>query len=271
MNGSKIGEEKIKEIVKEALREPRTQDLGSVLQEDQPRDWKDLQIKVKEIYTNLGCEVEEEVQIKGARTKHKIDVLATFEFGGQKYRTVIECKYWNTKVKKSQVSSLIGVLADIGAEKGIIVSKMGFQRGAHRLAVYTNIELLTFDELRRKSAFFIEKFKIHNAFDRIRSLRIPFAKFRWRMREETEKEGLWWHPSTEGNSFLGALEMLQSGIELIELLTFPRRYIFLFISQREEEISKTAHNRREYLDLIFENLAILEKEYEDLKDKIFSE
>lgn len=271
MNNSKIGEEKLREIVREALSEPKTQNLEFVISEEQPKDWKDLQVKVREIYMNLGCEVEEEVRIKGAKTIHKIDVLATFEFAGQKYRIVIECKYWNAKVKKSQVSSLIGILADIGAEKGIIVSKMGFQRGAHRLAAYTNIELLTFDKLQKKSAFFIEKFKIHNAFDRIRSLRIPFARFRWRMREETAKRNLWWHPSREGYSFIGALEILQSGIELIDLLTFPRKYIFSFISQKEKEISKVAHNRREYLDLILDNLAILEKEYEELIEKIFSE
>lgn len=273
MNESRIGEEKFREIVKEALSELEPQKLDSTIPIEEPENWKELQVKVAEIYRNLGCEVEEEVQIGGGKTKHRVDVLATFEFGGQKYRIVIECKYWNSKVKKSQVSSFIGVLADIGAEKGIIVSKMGFQRGAHKLAAYTNIELLTFNQLRQKSALFIDRFKIHNAFDRIRSLRNPFLRFFWRMKEEASKKDLWWYPSAEGDNFRGALSILQSRIEQIDLETFPRRYYFSFISKkkRKDEIHKRARNRREYLDLILENLAILEKEYEEFKDKIFSE
>jgi predicted Mrr-cat superfamily restriction endonuclease len=76
----------------------------------------------------LGCRAQENVIVGGGKAKHQIDVLATFEFGGQNYRIIIECKQWNSKVKKSQVSSLIGILADIGAEKGIIASKMGSKK-----------------------------------------------------------------------------------------------------------------------------------------------
>jgi len=171
----------------------------------------------------------------------------------------------------TQVSSFIGVLADIGAEKEIMVSKIGFQSGAHRLATFTNIELLTYDELRQKSVFFIDRFKIHNAFDRIQTLKVPFTRFFWSMKDEAEKMDEWWYPSTEGSNLLGALGMLQDRIELIDPSFFPRNYHFSFISQTEEEISKTAHNRKEYLDLILENLAILEKEYKESKDRIFSE
>lgn len=271
MNNSEIGEGKFKKIVEEALQGPITQESELAKQEEQPKDWKDLQVKVKEIYEDLGCEVKEDVPVKGARIKHKIDVLAFFEFAGQKFRIAIECKYWNTKVKKIQVSSLIGVLADIGAEKGIIVSKMGFQSGAHRLAAYTNIELLTFDELKKKSKLFIEKFKIHNALDRIRSLSIPFRRFQWKMREEAEKKDLWWYPSEKGWNFIGSLEMLRSHIELMDLFTFPRKYIYSLISEKEKKLSKVANNRKEFLDLILDNLAILEKEYEEFKEEIFSE
>jgi len=37
---------------------------------------------------------------------------------------------------------------DVGAEKGIIVSKMGFQSGAFDLSSNKNIDLVTFRELR---------------------------------------------------------------------------------------------------------------------------
>lgn len=271
MMESKIREDKFKKVVEEALRTPTSQVNETTKLGDRPKDWKDLQIKVKEIYENLGCEVKEDVKIKGARTKHKIDVLASFEFGGQNYRIVIECKYWNTKVKKIQVGSLLGILADIGAEKGIIVSTMGFQSGAQRLASYTNIELLTFDELKEKSKRFIEKLKIRNALDRIHSLSIPFAKFRSMMSEEAEKKDLFWYPSEHGWNFIASLATLRSNIELLDLKTFPRAYIYSFISKRKKEVFKVAKNRAEYLEFALNNLKILEKEYEKFKKQIFSE
>lgn len=270
MNKSKIGEEKFKKIVEAALR-TASQEHETTGDEEQPRDWKDLQLRVKEIYEELGCEVEEEVIVKGARTRHKIDVLALFEFGGQKYRVVVECKYWSTKVKKTQVSTLLGILADIGAEKGIIVSKKGYQSGAYRLASYTNIELLTFNELKRNSRNHIEKFKIHYALDKIHSLSVPFLKFRWKMKEETEKKDLWWTPSEHGRNLIGSLSMLRSHIETLDLKTYPRRYFYSFVAKREDEVYKIASNRKEYLDFVLDNLEVLEREYEKFKEQIFSE
>jgi hypothetical protein len=38
------------------------------------------------------------------------------------------------------------------------------------LAAYTNIELLTYDELYQKAEFFVDRFRVQDALDRIRSL-----------------------------------------------------------------------------------------------------
>jgi hypothetical protein len=267
---SKIGEEKLKEIIRDAMNESKPQKINFTCSAEQPESWRDLQTKVKEIYSNLGCQAQENVIVGGGKAKHQIDVLATFEFGGQNYRIIIECKYWSSKVKKSQVSSLIAILADIGAEKGVIVTKMGFQRGAHSLAAYTNIELLTYDELQQKAELSVEEFRIQDALGRIESLRRPFAKFLSSMAEEAEKIDEWWYPSTEGYNLLGALSIMEHKIKSLDQLSFPRRFLFSSISQ-EKEVSKTASSRKAYLDLVLENLQIVEKEFEELKDKIFSE
>lgn len=270
MGPSEIGEERFKKIVEEALHPP-SQKRESTEKVEQPTDWKDLQAKVREIYEDLGCEAKENIPVKGARSKHKIDVLAIFEFGGHKFRIVVECKYWSTRVKKTQVASLLGVLADIGAEKGIIVSKQGFQSGAYRLASYTPIDLLTFGELKNNSERFIEKFKVQTALERIQSLSLPFRRFRSKMWEETGKLDLFWYPSEKGGNFIGSLGMLRSHIEDLDLKTFPRRYFYSFVSKREEEVWKAANSRQEYLDCILDNLEILKQEYEDFKEEIFSE
>lgn len=240
---------------------------------EEPKDWKDLQVKVAELYRSLGCKTDVNLPVKGIRTKHKTDVLAIFEFGGIEYRIIIECKYWNTNVNKAQVGTLLGILADIGAEKGIIVSKKGFQSGAYLLASYTNMDLFTFRELTERSQINIENFRIHYILDRIRKLSIPFNKFAWKITEEAEKKNLIWSPSESGTSFRGVLYMLRSHVENIDLKTFPSGYIYSYIIYRidKEIVSKEVKNRKEYLDCILDNLKILEKEYEKYKKEIFSE
>ncbi len=263
-----IGKEKVEEIIRNALQEPSS---PKTFDYEEPMDWKDLQEKTAKIFKDLGCKTKVDEYIKGAKTRHKIDVWAIFDFGGIKYKIDIECKYWNRRVKKEQVSTLIGILADIGAEKGIIVSKKGFQKGAHRLAEYTNIDLLTFPELIEKSKTNIEYFKIHNTLNRIKTLKRPFLKFFYAMKEEAGKKDLFWYPSEKGSKLRGALSILQGKIEDIDLRKFPTAHIYSFLSKKDEEIWKPVNNREEYLNAIIDNLTIIEKEYEKYKKEIFSE
>jgi len=263
-----IGRKKVEKIVNNSLREPS---FTRKLDYEEPKDWVDLQEKTAKIFKDLGCKTDVDTFVKGARTRHKIDVWAIFDFGGIEYKINIECKYWNTKVKKEQVSTLLGVLADIGAEKGIIVSKKGFQDGAHRLASYTNIDLLTFPELIEKSQSNIEQFKITTILHRIRELRRPLLKFHFGMKEEASKKDRFWYPGGKGANFSAALTMLQAHIDYIDVITFPRKYIYSFVAPEDEEVYKVVKNREEYLNAILDNLTIIEKEYEKYKKEIFSE
>ena len=270
---SKIGEERLKQIIKQAFHEETDIKPVPAPHGKQPTDWKDLQIKVKEIYENLGCKVKEDVKIKGARTEHQIDVFAVFDFCGQNYRTIIECKYWNSRVKKGQVSALLGIIADIGSEKGVIVSKKGFQSGARKLAMYTNISLVTYDELVRDSEQFINKFKLESAIKRLKRMESPFLKFYGLMKDEAEKIGEWWYPTAEGFSLLGIISILRDKIETIETRTYPAGFIFgsLYMKDGTKEVWRSAKNQSELIELILANITTLELEYETLKGKIFSE
>jgi len=79
MESSEIGDERYREIVNYALREPSVQ---RSLEYMEPKDWKDLQEKVAQIYRDLGCKADVDTFVKGAGTKHKVDVWIIFEFGG---------------------------------------------------------------------------------------------------------------------------------------------------------------------------------------------
>lgn len=65
--------------------------------------------------------------------------------------------------------------------------------------------------------------------------------------------------------------MLLSRIEMLDMETFPKGFIYSFVSKRKNDVMKVANNRNEYLDFILDNLKILEEEYNEFKEHIFSE
>jgi restriction system protein len=110
-------------------------------------DWKDYQKKAALFFETLGCNTEIESLIQGARAKHEVDVLVQFRRFGINSKWIIECKYWNVRVTKEKVLALISIVDDIGADRGVLISKMGFQSGAVLAAKRTNIHLTTLEEL----------------------------------------------------------------------------------------------------------------------------
>ncbi len=114
-------------------------------------DWRDLQTRVCNLFNTLGFSAKENVKVSGTRGTHDLDVHAEFYDGGFRFVIVVECKHWKTRVNKEKVLVLKSILDDIGADKGIIVSTSGFQKGARRYARKTNIKLLSFTELEKKA------------------------------------------------------------------------------------------------------------------------
>ena len=77
---------------------------------------------------------------------YQIDVLIEQSNGLQPIRTAIECKHWNRRVPRSVVNELVAKLEDTNIEKGVIVSKEGFESGAVGVAKERNIDLIEMRE-----------------------------------------------------------------------------------------------------------------------------
>ena len=118
----------------------------------EPPSWWAYQKKVAHLFLQLGCLAEVEAPVEGARATHKIDVWVVFKRFGLEQRWAVECKNWKTPVPKEKVQALKSVVEDIGADKGILVARSGFQSGAVDAATLTNILLTTFDELKASAA-----------------------------------------------------------------------------------------------------------------------
>lgn len=109
-------------------------------------DWKEYQEEIAQYFRSLGCKAEVNMTIKGARAEHEVDVFVEFDKFGVKNKWIIECKYWNSRIPKEKVLVLKGIVEDVGADRGVIITEIGYQRGAKNVTESTNILLTTWKD-----------------------------------------------------------------------------------------------------------------------------
>lgn len=91
---------------------------------------KNIQVEVdKKITDNCGIE-------------RQFDIYWEYELGGITYKTVIECKDYNSNVSVEKIDALIGKIRDIPDLKAVFATKKGYQSGAKTKADQNKIDLL---------------------------------------------------------------------------------------------------------------------------------
>jgi len=238
------------------------------------KNWRDLEDKVLNIFLSLGYEARKHAKIKGVRATHEVDVIASIEYGGLQYKVVVECKFWKTKVKKAQVATLLTVVSDIGAEKGVIISKVGFQKGAIELAKSSNIELYPFEQFVKKTEETIEKWFRHQCFDLLTMMKTPFQKFTKNFHEKAYQMDTIWYPTKLGREFTGGIAMFEGKLDHIENKEFPSFYMKIPLVNEKLESDWPdkieVNNKIEYLKLMLDNIIKFKQSAEIYHEKIFS-
>ncbi|MEC8881470.1 MAG: restriction endonuclease [Pseudomonadota bacterium] len=110
--------------------------------------WQKYQEDTAVIFNSIGWTAEIGKYVEGVRGTHEVDVFVTFKQNGIDCQWVVECKYWNSSVPKEKVLALQSIVSDIGADKGVLISKKGFQSGAIKQSKKSNILLTSLDELK---------------------------------------------------------------------------------------------------------------------------
>lgn len=103
--------------------------------------WKKYQEEAASFFRSLQLEAITDATIKGVRTKHDIDVLVKAHHVGFEVTWLVECKHWKTPVSKLHVLGLRQIVADTGADRGIILCEVGFQSGAIEASKLTNVHV----------------------------------------------------------------------------------------------------------------------------------
>jgi hypothetical protein len=115
--------------------------------------WADYQEEAAEFFRSLKLSAMTNQTIQGARGRHDVDVKVDGYRAGQEFLWIVECKRWKTSVPKQHVATLISLVQDVGANRGILLSEVGFQPGAVALASRSNIKLTSLVELRQESTW----------------------------------------------------------------------------------------------------------------------
>ena len=83
-------------------------------------------------------------KIAGTGGEYKFDVAAKFtRFSGAEFTVVVECKHHGRAVERELVQVLHSKLNDVKAQKAMMFSTSGYQKGAMEYASAYNIALLT--------------------------------------------------------------------------------------------------------------------------------
>jgi restriction system protein len=133
--------------------------------------WQAYQEEVTQFFRSIGLEADTNCRMQGVRTTHDIDVFVRSHYVGFDVVWIVECKYWEAKVSKLHVLALREIVADLGADRGIILSESGFQSGAVEAARLTNVHVSSLAELRSTAEVEISAMRLRELFDRVETCR----------------------------------------------------------------------------------------------------
>jgi hypothetical protein len=168
----------------------------------------------------LGCLVEVDAVIQGVRATHKVDVAVRLQTGGVPHTWLVECKHQKRKVTKSAVEALKSIVLDTGAEKGLLLSEVGFQPGAIAAANRTNVALSSLEELKAQMAPALRE-RLLSALEKEALRLIPGLKL-FRIEEPHGAHGTMYRgvPGVDFKNVtcaLGALHMLCSALQAAKI------------------------------------------------------
>lgn len=132
-----------------------------------PPAWKDYQEEVATFFRSLGLDAATDVTVSGARTTHNIDVLVKSHHVGFEITWLVECKHWKTRVSKLHVLALREIVADVGADRGLILSETGFQSGAVEAANLTNVRVTALAEISDSTKDEVYSMRLRELFERL--------------------------------------------------------------------------------------------------------
>ena len=124
-------------------------------------DWKSYEKEIFEIFKSEHPEAEVTINARRpgrySKTERQCDVLIEDYVAGNRITIVVDGKFFNSKVDVKEVDSFIGMLDDIGAHKGLLITQVGYTDAALNRAYYgpsdIELDILNFEQLKHYQGF----------------------------------------------------------------------------------------------------------------------
>ena len=137
-------------------------------------DWQDYQEEAAALFRSMGLDASTNVALDGVRTRHAVDVVVRSHHAGFDITWLVECKFWKTPVSKLHVLGLRQIVAEVGADRGILLCEAGFQSGAVEAANLTNVQLTTLERVRATAGGDISAMRLRELYDRAEICRVQY-------------------------------------------------------------------------------------------------
>lgn len=119
-------------------------------------DWREYEDAVCDEFTMRypKAEIARDIKLDGtlSGTQRQIDVLIDAVVAGQAVRTVVDAKMYNRRVDVKAVEEFLGLLVDVGADRGLMVTTVGYSRAAlaraHRDSSHVELDVMSLEEFR---------------------------------------------------------------------------------------------------------------------------
>jgi restriction system protein len=139
--------------------------------------WRAYQEEVAAFFRTIGLDADTNETLTGVRTKHDIDVVVRSQHVGFDLLWIVECKKWKTRVTKLHVLGLRTIVADLGADRGLIMAEKGFQGGAHDAALLTNVQVTSLAELKNAAGHAVGMAQLRALQERVENCRQTYWKY----------------------------------------------------------------------------------------------
>lgn len=124
-------------------------------------DWKQYEREIHYLFSTdfPEADIKHNIEIDGrySKTKRQVDILIEDYIAGNRLRIAVDAKYFSTTVDVKDVECFIGMLADIEAHKGLLVTSKGYTKAAINRAFNDTgdieLDILNFDELKKHQGF----------------------------------------------------------------------------------------------------------------------
>jgi hypothetical protein len=137
-------------------------------------DWKDYQEEAAALFRFMGLDATTDVTMQGVRTVHDVDVVVKSHHAGFDITWLVECKHWKSPVSKLHVLALREIVADTGADRGILLCEAGFQSGAIEAANLTNVQVTSLENVRTTAGRDVSAMRLRELYDRTESCKLRY-------------------------------------------------------------------------------------------------